>query len=240
MHPFGPSAAPGLPQSPRLPKRPNAPHVLWQSAALRALHLRLGYWPVVAPLISDECCGKPVLLLVPNRKSTAETVCPADEPRSGRKLAATGRLQAASSSSHAGLRLEAGRGCPKAYQLLTVSSAPSRLINWSPAAVSKCSSTAAIRSAQQQPQGSAVGFPCSVAPDGEDRKRLAKGVLGHVLQQARHLSSAGRALALLMGLPDCHGLMATAALDPRVQASASPSAVPEAAIMTQPTSRDME
>ena len=77
----------------------------------------------------------------------AETVCPAGEPRSGRKLAATGRLQAASSSSHAGLRLEAGRGCPKAYQLLTVSSAWCRLRASSPA-MSQCSPTAASYSAQ--------------------------------------------------------------------------------------------
>ena len=48
--------------------------------------------------------------------------CAGTDKGKRRELAATGRLQAASSSSHAGVKLEAGRGCPKAYQLLTVSS----------------------------------------------------------------------------------------------------------------------
>ena len=47
--------------------------------------------------------------------------CAGNEPELRRGLAATGRLQAATSNSHAGVKLEAGRGCPKAYQLLTVS-----------------------------------------------------------------------------------------------------------------------
>ena len=36
-----------------------------------------------------------------------------------RSLAAKGKLQAASTSSHTALQAQAGRGCPKAYQLLT-------------------------------------------------------------------------------------------------------------------------